>query len=210
MDRMLDIKRTIVNDYKNKLWDPFLKALSDYNLFKENDIINVIIDGTNSSFLLAKLLEIYKNEFKFDLHILAYNLEEIKSNLEILNIKAEFISFEYELDDNLIYAFHDNFDDVIENTLTSILFKGKYETIIPKENNIIRPLYLIKYKDIKAWERKNELTFIKKHIPKEQMKIKEIIRELLEYNDSVENNILSSIESVNKLLGLIKDKKESL
>ncbi len=210
MDRMLDIKRTIVNDYKNKLWDPFLKALSDYNLFKENDIINVIIDGTNSSFLLAKLLEIYKNEFKFDLHILAYNLEEIKSNLEILNIKAEFISFEYELDDNLIYAFHDNFDDVIENTLTSILFKGKYETIIPKENNIIRPLYLIKYKDIKAWERKNELTFIKKHIPKEQMKIKEIIRELSEYNDSVENNILSSTESVNKLLGLIKDKKESL
>ena len=210
MDRMLDIKRTIVNDYKNKLWDPFLKALSDYNLFKENDIINVIIDGTNSSFLLAKLLEIYKNEYKFDLHILAYNLEEIKSNLEILNIKAEFISFEYELDDNLIYAFHDNFDDVIENTLTSILFKGKYETIIPKENNIIRPLYLIKYKDIKAWERKNELTFIKKHIPKEQMKIKEIIRELSEYNDSVENNILSSTESVNKLLGLIKDKKESL
>ena len=214
MERIVEIERTIIKNYRAKLWAPFVKALKEYSLFKENDSINVIIDGTNSSFLLAKLFEELKkhSDFDFELNFLAYDLEEIKSNLEILNIEAQIIGFNYELDSNKIYAFPDNFDDVIEMTLKNILYEGKYETIIPKENNIIRPLYLIKYKDIKNWEKKNELTFIKKHLPKEQMRIKEIIRDLNDYNELIEKNIFRSSENVNadKILSWIKDgKKES-
>ena len=214
MERIIEIERTIIKNYRAKLWAPFVKALKEYNLFNEFDKINIIIDGTNSSFLLAKLFQELKkhSDFDFELKFLAYDLDEIKSNLEILKINADIIGFNYELDDNLIYAFPDNFDDVIEETMKNILFHGKYETIIPKEGNIIRPLYLIKYKDIKNWEKKNELSFIKKHISKEQMRAKELIRELYDYNELVEKNIFRSSENINadKILSYIKDgKKES-
>jgi hypothetical protein len=211
MERLKEIERTIIKNYRAKLWAPFVKALKEYGLFKENDTINVIIDGTNGSFLLAKLFEELKkhSDFEFELNYLAYDLEEIKANLEILNLKATIIPLDYKFDDNLIYALSNNYDDVIETTLKNILFNGIYETRLPKEKKIIRPLYLIKYKDIKNWEKKNELTFIKKILPKDQMRIKEIIKELYDYNELVEKNIFRSAENVNadKILGFIKDGK---
>ncbi len=214
MERIVEIERTIIKNYRAKLWAPFVKALKEYSLFKENDTINVIIDGTNSSFLLAKLLEELKkhSDFDFNLKFLAYDLEEVKANLEILKIDAETVGFNYELDPNMIYAFPDNFDDVIEETLKNILYEGKYETILPKENNIIRPLYLIKYKDIKNWEKKNELVFIKHVLSKEKQRIRDLIRELNDYNEIVEKNIFKSAENINadKILSWIKDgQKES-
>lgn len=214
MEKIQEIERTIIKNYRSKLWAPFVKALKEYSLFKENDNINVIIDGTNGSFLLAKLFEELKkhSDFGFNLSFLAYDLEEIKANLEILKLDARIIPFDYEFLDNEIYALSDNFDDVIEITLQNIIFEGKYETLLPKEDNVIRPLYLIKYKDIKNWEKKNELTFIKKILSKEQLRSKELIRDLISYNDLVEKNIFRSAENINadKILSWIKDgKKES-
>lgn len=211
MERIVEIERTIIKNYRAKLWAPFVKALKEYSLFKENETINIIIDGTNSSFLLAKLFEELKkhSDFDFNLNFLAYDLEEIKANLEILKIDAQIIGFNYQLDDNKIYAMPDNFDDVIEETLKNILYNGKYETILPKENNIIRPLYLIKYKDIKNWEKKNELTFIKHILSKEKQKVRDLIRDLNDYNEIVEKNIFRSAENINadKILSWIKDGK---
>ena len=60
-----------------------------------------------------------------------------------------------------------HFDDVIETTLMNMLNEGSFQTMLPKlhsDNNegmeLIRPMYLIREKDIKAWAKYNDLRFI--------------------------------------------------
>ena len=60
-----------------------------------------------------------------------------------------------------------HFDDVIETTLMNMLNAGSFQTMLPKlhsDNNegmeLIRPMYLIREKDIKAWAKYNDLRFI--------------------------------------------------
>ena len=58
-----------------------------------------------------------------------------------------------------------HYDDVIETTLMNMLNAGSFQTMLPKlhsDNNegmeLIRPLYLIREKDVKAWAKYNDST----------------------------------------------------
>lgn len=60
-----------------------------------------------------------------------------------------------------------HFDDVIETILMGMLYSGKIETMMPKLHSqnfegmeLIRPLYMVKEEDIKAWRDYNKLHFI--------------------------------------------------
>lgn len=60
-----------------------------------------------------------------------------------------------------------HFDDVIVTTLMNMLNSGSFQTMIPKLHSknfegmeLIRPMYLIKEKDIISFKEKNNLTFI--------------------------------------------------
>ena len=71
-----------------------------------------------------------------------------------------------ELGCNKIALGH-HYDDVIETILMGMLYAGKVETMMPRLKSqhfegmeLIRPLYLIREKDIKAWRDANELNFI--------------------------------------------------
>ena len=68
-----------------------------------------------------------------------------------------------ELGCNKIALGH-HFDDVIETILMGMLYSGKVETMMPKLHSqnfegmeLIRPLYLVKEEDIKAWRDYNGL-----------------------------------------------------
>ena len=72
-----------------------------------------------------------------------------------------------ELGCNKIALGH-HFDDVIETILLSIIYGGEYKGMMPKlkstnfENmELIRPMYLIREKDIIAWKEACELEFIR-------------------------------------------------
>ena len=61
-----------------------------------------------------------------------------------------------------------HFDDVIETTMLNILNTGSFQTMMPKlhsdnfENmELIRPMYLVREKDIIAWKDACELNFIR-------------------------------------------------
>ena len=71
-----------------------------------------------------------------------------------------------ELGCNKIALGH-HFDDVIETSLLSMFYGAEVKTMLPKlhsENfaglELIRPLYLVKEKDILSWVRSNDLTFL--------------------------------------------------
>lgn len=57
MERYKTIERSIIKTYRKELWRPFMKAITDYTLIKEGDIIMVCISGGKDSYLQAKMLE---------------------------------------------------------------------------------------------------------------------------------------------------------
>lgn len=76
-------------------------------------------------------------------------------------------SYAQQLGCNKIALGH-HFDDVIETVLMSMLYGAEVKTMMPKlhSNNfenmqLIRPLYYVKEKDIKAWAAYNGLDFIR-------------------------------------------------
>ena len=123
-----------------------------------------------------------------------------------------------ELGCNKIALGH-HFDDVIETILMGMLYSGKVETMMPKLNSsnfagmeLIRPLYLVKEADIKAWRDYNDLHFIQCACKftdtcttcrtdgtsvSKRMEIKNLIAELKKVNPHIESNIFRSVENVN-------------
>lgn len=92
------VERSIITNYRSRLWSKFIKALKDYELIKENDKICVCISGGKDSMLLAKLFQelqrhsIIPFEAKYLVMNPGYNGENLSmiiANLERLGIPAE-------------------------------------------------------------------------------------------------------------------------
>ena len=98
MEKYRSIEKSIIKTYRKDIWSKFVRAIKDYELLKENDVVAVCISGGKDSFLLAKCLEELKRhgQFKFDLKYICMNpgysensLNKIKDNAKILNIDLE-------------------------------------------------------------------------------------------------------------------------
>ena len=264
MERYQEIERTIIKNYRGRLWAPFIKALKEYELIKPNDRVCVCISGGKDSMLMAKLFQELKrhSDFEFEVKYLVmnpgyndFNLNYIKKNLELLQIPATIIDtniFEvanaqdkspcylcakmrrgalYKLASDLgcnKIALGHHYDDVIETTLMNMLNAGSFQTMLPKlhsDNNegmeLIRPLYLIREKDIKAWAKYNDLHFImcacrfteacsvdNEINLSRRLTTKKLIEELKKnYNENVEKNIFAAASNINMdmILGFKKD-----
>ena len=264
MERYQEIERSIIKNYRGRLWAPFIKALKEYELIKPNDRVCVCISGGKDSMLMAKLFQELKrhSDFEFEVKFLVmnpgyneYNLDYIKKNLELLQIPATIIDtniFEvanaqekspcylcakmrrgalYKLASDLgcnKIALGHHYDDVIETTLMNMLNAGSFQTMLPKlhsDNNegmeLIRPLYLIREKDIKAWAKYNDLHFImcacrfteacsvdNEINLSRRLTTKKLIEELKKnYNENVEKNIYAAASNINMdmILGYKKD-----
>lgn len=128
-----------------------------------------------------------------------------------------------ELGCNKIALGH-HYDDVIETTLMNMLNAGSFQTMLPKLHSdnfegmeLIRPMYLIREKDIITWMESSDLNFIRcacrftENLSKEEedekssqrYQTKVLINKLLKYNENVEKNIFKSTSNVNldKVLG---------
>ena len=111
-----------------------------------------------------------------------------------------------------------HYDDVIETILMSMLYGAQIQTMMPKLHSnhfegmeVIRPLYLIREDDIKAWAKFNDLYFIQcackftdtcsseaclTRPRSKRVEIKNLIREMKKTNPYVEQNIFKSVENV--------------
>ena len=114
-----------------------------------------------------------------------------------------------ELGCNKIALGH-HFNDVIETILLNMIYTGQYSSMLPKLHSdnfegmeLIRPLYYIKEKDIEAWVRYNELSFIdcacsvtKKGSGKRE-EMKRLVKELVDLYEDADIHIFKSSENVN-------------
>ncbi len=260
MERIKEIERSIIKQYRGALWAKFIKAVKEYELIKPNDHICVCISGGKDSMLMAKLFQELKrhSDFEFDVTYLVMNpgyneinKQVILNNLKLLEIPAviketDIFEIANSQDKNPCYlcakmrrgalyriandlgcnkiALGHHYDDVIETILMNMLNAGSFQTMLPKLHSLnydgmelIRPMYLIREKDILRWKNYNNLQFIQCACRftencatcdngsggSQRAATKKLIHELLDYNPNVEKNIFKSAENVNldKLLG---------
>ena len=98
MEKYVEIERSIIKKFRKDIWSKFIKAISDYELIKENDNIMVCISGGKDSFLLAKCIQelIKHGKFPFTAHYVVMdqgynkvNIQLIEKNAKLLNVPIE-------------------------------------------------------------------------------------------------------------------------
>ena len=119
-----------------------------------------------------------------------------------------------ELGCNKIALGH-HYDDVIETILMGMLYGAQVQTMMPKLHSsnfegmeLIRPMYLIREKDIKHWRDYNELKFLQcackftedcadEVAESKRQEIKRMIAELEKQDSQIPGNIFKSVENIN-------------
>ncbi|MCI5881304.1 MAG: ATPase [Clostridium sp.] len=165
----------------------------------------------------AKILNIPIRIFESDIFDSVYNVEKSPCYLCARMRRGHLYSFARELGCNKIALGH-HYDDVIETILMGMLYGAQVQTMMPKLHStnfegmeLIRPLYLVREDDIKAWRDYNGLHFIQcackftdtcttcnnEENRSKRVEIKELIKTLKKTNPFVEGNIFKSVENVN-------------
>ena len=165
----------------------------------------------------ARNLNIPITVFESDIFDSVYHVEKSPCYLCARMRRGHLYHFAKELGCNKIALGH-HYDDVIETILMGMLYGAQIQTMMPKLHStnfegmeLIRPLYLVREEDIKAWRDYNGLRFIQcackftdtcstcnnEENRSKRVEIKELIRTLKQSNPFVEGNIFKSVENVN-------------
>ena len=178
----------------------------------------------------AKKLNIPITIFESDIFDSVFHIEKSPCYLCARMRRGHLYSKARELGCNKIALGH-HYDDVIETILMGMLYGGQVQTMMPKLHStnfegmeLIRPLYLIREDDIKAWRDANNLYFIQcackftdtcsscqddGQSNSKRLEVKKLIQELKKTNPFVEKNIFKSVENVN-LSTVIAYKKDGV
>lgn len=165
----------------------------------------------------AKKLKVPVHIFESDIFDSVYHVEKSPCYLCARMRRGYLYSYAKELGCNKIALGH-HYDDVIETILMGMLYGAQIQTMMPKLHStnfdgmeLIRPLYLVREDDIKAWRDYNHLHFIQcackftdtcttcsnEENRSKRVEVKELIREMKKKNPFVEGNIFKSVENVN-------------
>ena len=168
----------------------------------------------------AKVLNIPITVFETDIFDNVFNIEKSPCYICARMRRGHLYSKAQELGCNKIALGH-HYDDVIETTLMGMLYGGQMQTMMPRVDStnfpgmrLIRPMYLIREDDIKAWRDCYNLQFIQcackftdtctsdvcqasSNTGSKRKKVKELIRSLSREDPEIEQNIFKSTENVN-------------
>ena len=168
----------------------------------------------------AKLMGIPITIFESNIFDAVYNIEKSPCYVCARMRRGYLYAKAKELGCNKIALGH-HYDDVIETILMGMLYSGQIQTMMPKLKStnfegmeLIRPMYLIREDDIKAWRDYNALGFIQcackftdtctseacltsSRTGSKRLETKNLIKKLKETNPFVEGNIFKSVENVN-------------
>lgn len=191
-------------------------------------VMNPGYNEANKELILknAKELNIPIEMFESDIFNVVDNVESKSPCYLCARMRRGYLySKAQELGCNKIALGH-HFDDVIETTLLSMFYGAEVKTMLPKlhsENfkgiELIRPLYLVKEKDIISWVKSNELTFLncacrfternnnQDDDSGKRVEMKELIKHMRKSNPNIDHNLFTSLANINldAVLGYRKD-----
>ncbi|MCR5527217.1 MAG: ATPase [Lachnospiraceae bacterium] len=164
----------------------------------------------------AGKLKIPAQIFETDIFNSVFTIEKSPCYLCARMRRGYLYNYARDLGCNKIALGH-HYDDVIETILMSMLYGGQIQTMMPKLRStnhpgmeLIRPLYLVREEDIKAWRDSNKLYFLQcackfteacaecgteENISK-RIETKKLIARLTKENPDVEENIFRAVENV--------------
>ena len=168
----------------------------------------------------AKVLNVPITVFETDIFDNVFNIEKSPCYICARMRRGHLYAKARELGCNKIALGH-HYDDVIETTLMGMLYGGQMQTMMPRVDStnfhgmrLIRPMYLIREDDIKAWRDFHNLQFIQcackftdtctsdvcqanSNTGSKRKKVKELIKNLKAEDPEIEQNIFKSTENVN-------------
>ena len=243
------ISKSLNKTFKSVLFGRFLRAIDDYKLIEDNDKICVALSGGKDSLLLAALFEEYKLHYNNNIEVkyLMMNsgftenfLKDNKLNFEKvsngMNPEAPCFlcarmrrGFLYQAAKDLgcnKLALGHHFDDVIETTLINIFYTGTFKTMLPKAKSqnyegleLIRPMYLIKEKDVERFIKYHDFSinpkgclFQERNVDSKRQEMKRLITDLRSIYKNIDINIFRAAENINlsSVLGYYEDNTEKV
>lgn len=104
-----------------------------------------------------------------------------------------------------------HFDDVIETTLINMFYTGTFKTMLPKARSknfegleLIRPMYLIKERDVEYFMKYHDIEFVSKgcefqdrNEESKRAEMKVLIQQLRNTYENIDINIFRSAENIN-------------
>lgn len=167
----------------------------------------------------AQMLNVPITIFETDIFDSVFNVEKSPCYLCARMRRGYLYNEAQKLGCNKIALGH-HYDDVIETILMGMLYGAQIQTMMPKLHStnfegmqLIRPMYLIREKDIKHWRDYNNLHFIQcackftdncsgeycklNSTGSKRKKVKNIIASLQKEDPQIEANIFKSMENVN-------------
>ena len=216
--------------------DSFLMAKCFQELKKHGKInfsLKFIVMNPGYNEANSKLIEENAEKLNIPIEVFKTDIFDVVTNLTEGNPcylcarmrRGHLYNIAKELGCNKIALGH-HFDDVIETILLSMFYSGEIKTMMPKLHSdnfegmqLIRPMYLIKEKDIISWSKYNELKFlncackftekcsIDDDTTSKRKYMKKLVEELTKDNKYVEKNIFKSVANVNltQIIGYHKD-----
>ena len=162
----------------------------------------------------SKLMSIPVEVFETDIFENVVNIEKSPCYICARMRRGHLYNKAKQLGCNKIALGH-HYDDVIETILMGMLYGAQVQTMMPKVHSenfegmeLIRPLYLVREKDIKHWRDYNGLEFLQcackftegvkeEKIGSTRLKVKQLIEKLKKEDPQIEANIFKSVENVN-------------
>lgn len=108
-----EIERSIIKKYRKEIWAKFIKAIKEFELVKEGDIIGVCISGGKDSILMAKCFQELKRHGKinFDLKYIVMNPGYSKTNIKQIIKNCEILEIPIEIFESPIFDYVNTLDE---------------------------------------------------------------------------------------------------
>ena len=125
-----EIERSLITKFRKDIYSKFVKAVKDFNLIEENDVIGVCISGGKDSFLLAKCIQELKRhgKIKFD----------YEPKISILVPMYKGLTGIDEINNNVQNIFNEKNKVKLENRIGDVIFRENDKVIqlsnMPEEN----------------------------------------------------------------------------
>lgn len=105
-----EIENAIIKRYRTKLYGPFIKAIKDYQLLKDGDVVGVCLSGGKDSFVMAKLFQEIVKYHRLDIQVkfLVMNPGFREENLKMLIENSEKLGIPLIIKESNIFSVAQN------------------------------------------------------------------------------------------------------
>ncbi len=102
-----EIERSIIKKFRKDIWAKFIKAIQEYDLIKDGDVIGVCISGGKDSMLMAKCFQELKRHGKidFNLHFIVMNPGYTEENVNKIIENSNKLNVPIEMFDSKIFDY---------------------------------------------------------------------------------------------------------